>query len=378
MALTSPPAGSTVSGTVWVNIWVDGAATGSKAYTMTVGGSTVWTQSSSTTHVALPWITTNTPNGPQTLVASVRDAGGNTGSGGVSVTVQNGSAPPAPSASFTSPAAGATVSGTVAVGLAASGGAAPYTYRLTVDGTQVFSTTTSGTSASFAWNTTSVANGSRTLGLTVTDAQSRSASASRVVTVQNGSTSTPLAASFTSPAAASTVTGTVTVGLAASGGTGPYTYRLTVDGTQVFSTTTSAGTTSFAWNSTTVANGSHTLGLSVTDATSASTSATRTVTVSNTSGSTLRIALTTPAAGATVSGTVWVNIWVDGAAAGSKTYTMTVGGTTVWSQASTDSHVTLPWVTTSTPNGQRTLVVTVRDPANATGTASVAVTVSNP
>jgi mRNA-degrading endonuclease toxin of MazEF toxin-antitoxin module len=57
---------------------------------------------------------------------------------------------------------------------------------------------------------------------------------------------------------------------------------------------------------------------------------------------------------------------------------MTVGGTTVWSQASTDSHVTLPWVTTSTPNGQRTLVVTVRDPANATGTASVAVTVSNP
>ena len=127
-----------------------------------------------------------------------------------------------------------------------------------------------------------------------------------------------------------------------------------------------------------MANGSHTLGLSVTDATSASTSATRTVTVSNTSGSTLRIALTTPAAGATVSGTVWVNIWVDGAAAGSKTYTMTVGGTTVWSQASTDSHVTLPWVTTSTPNGQRTLVVTVRDPANATGTASVAVTVSNP
>jgi hypothetical protein len=378
VALTTPSAGSTVSGTVWVNIWVDGAAAGSKAYTMTVGSSTVWAQSSTAAHVALPWITTNTPNGPQTLVASVRDAGGNTGSGSVSVTVQNGSTPPAPSASFTSPAAGATVSGTVAVGLAASGGTGPYTYRLTVDGTQVFSTTTSGASASFAWNTASAANGGHTLGLTVTDAQNRSASASRAVTVQNGSTSTPLAALFTSPAAASTVSGTVAVGLAASGGTGPYTYRLTVDGTQIFSTTTSAGTTSFAWNSTTVANGSHTLGLIVTDATSASTSATRTVTVSNTSGSALQIALTSPAAGATVSSTVWVNIWVDGAAAGSKTYTMTVGGTTVWSQASTDNHVALPWVTTSTPNGQRTLVVTVRDPANATGTASVAVTVSNP
>ena len=84
----------TVSGTVWVNIWVDGATAGSNAYTMTVGSSTVWSQSSTDTHVALPWVTTNTPNGPQTLVAAVRDASGNTGSGSVSVTVQNGSAPP--------------------------------------------------------------------------------------------------------------------------------------------------------------------------------------------------------------------------------------------------------------------------------------------
>jgi hypothetical protein len=35
-------------------------------------------------------------------------------------------------------------------------------------------------------------------------------------------------------------------------------------------------------------------------------------------------------------------------------------------------------VTTNTPNGTRTLVVTVRDAAGATGTASVTVTVQNP
>jgi len=35
-------------------------------------------------------------------------------------------------------------------------------------------------------------------------------------------------------------------------------------------------------------------------------------------------------------------------------------------------------VTTQTPNGPQTLVVTVRDAANATGTSSVAVTVQNP
>jgi len=195
------------------------------------------------------------------------------------------------------------------------------------------------------------------------------------VTVQNGSTSAlpSLAASFTSPAAGATVGSTVTVGLAASGGTAPYTYRLSVDGAQVFSTTTSATTASFAWNTTTVANGSHALGLTITDSAGGSGSATRSVTVSN-----LLVTLTTPTPGAAVSGTVWVNIWVDGAAAGSNAYTMTVGGSTVWSQSSTDVPTALPWVTTNTPNGQRTLVVTVRDSTNATGTASVSVTVSNP
>jgi hypothetical protein len=92
----------------------------------------------------------------------------------------------------------------------------------------------------------------------------------------------------------------------------------------------------------------------------------------------VQVFLTSPDAGSTVSGTVWVNIWVEGAAAGTNAYTMTVGGTTVWSESSTGTHVSLPWVTTNTPNGARTLVVTVRDSTGATGTASVAVTVQNP
>jgi hypothetical protein len=95
-------------------------------------------------------------------------------------------------------------------------------------------------------------------------------------------------------------------------------------------------------------------------------------------GGTLRVSLTAPPAGATVSGTVWVTIWVDDAAAGSKTYTLTVGGATVWSEATASRPASLPWVTTQTPNGARTLVVDVRDGAGATGSASVAVTVANP
>src|SRR5262249_28488394 len=153
----------------------------------------------------------------------------------------------------------------------------------------------------------------------------------------------------------------------AGGGTAPYTYRLSIDGAAAFTITSSATTASFSWNTTAAADGSHTLGLTVTDAAGGSVTASRTVTVANASSGTVQVALTSPAPGATVSGTVWVNIWVDGAAAGSKTYTMTVGGTTVWNEASTNAHVALPWVTTNTPNGSRTLVVTVRDAANATG-----------
>ena len=206
----------------------------------------------------------------------MRDASANTGSGNVTVTVQNGTS--ALAAGFSSPAAGATVAGAVTVGLTASGGSQPYTYRLTIDGTQVFTTTVSAASASFNWNTTTVGNGSHTLGLTVTDAGGASATASRTVTVSNGGT--PLSASFTSPAAGANVNGTVSVGLAAAGGTPAYTYRLAVDGTQVFSSTTSAASTSYAWNTTTVADGAHTLSLTVTDTAGGSATTTRSVTVS--------------------------------------------------------------------------------------------------
>ena len=378
VAITSPASGATVSGTGFVDVWVDGQSGTANAFTLIVAGRIVASQTISGRHATLAWNTTQVPDGPQTILATVVDAANNGGHDSRPVTVQNGSAPPPLAASFTSPAAGATVAGTVTVGLAASGGTAPYTYRLSVDGAQVFSTTTtSATSATFAWNTTTVANGSHALGLTVTDSASGSASATRGVTVQNTSTPPPLAASFTTPAAGATVASTVTVGLAASGGTAPYTYRLSVDGAQVFSTTTTATSASFAWNTTTVANGSHALGLTVTDSASGSASATRGVTVSNTSTGTLRIALTTPTPGSTVSGTVWVNIWVDGATAGSNAYTMTVGSSTVWSQSSTDTHVALPWVTTNTPNGPQTLVAAVRDASGNTGSGSVSVTVQN-
>jgi hypothetical protein len=368
--ITQPSSGATVTGTQWVVIWIENAGAGTKTFTLTAAGQTVATTTdTSNGPVTMPWITTGTPNGPTTLTASVRDANNNTGAGSIPVTVQNGSSPLA--AGFSTPAQGATVSGTITVGMTASGGTAPYTYTLTIDGAQVAS---SG-SNTYSWNTTTSSNASHTLGLTVRDNTGATATATRTVTVQNGGGGTPLGASFTTPAAGATVNGTVTVTMAASGGTGPYTYTLTIDGAQV----ASGASTTFSWNTAAYSNASHTLGLTVRDSAGATATASRTVTVSNGGGGgTLTVAVTTPSPGSTVRGTVWVTIWVDGAAAGNKTYTMTVGGTTVWNETNGDRPASLPWVTTNGTNGTKTLVVTVRDSAGATGTASVTVTVTNP
>ncbi|OLE39749.1 MAG: hypothetical protein AUG00_00885 [Candidatus Rokubacteria bacterium 13_1_20CM_2_70_7] len=89
IALTSPRPGEAVSGIDWSNIWVDSPGTPPFTYTLSVGATTLWTESSSSTHVALPWDTTRVANGPQTLKATVRDAAGRTGSATVDVVVQN-------------------------------------------------------------------------------------------------------------------------------------------------------------------------------------------------------------------------------------------------------------------------------------------------
>jgi hypothetical protein len=90
--------------------------------------------------------------------------------------------PGAPTVSFTNPAAGAILSGTVTVTMAGTGGSGTgFTYKLAVDGITVYS----GTNGTFSWNTTAVANAAHTLTATVTDSAGQSGVASRSVTVSN-------------------------------------------------------------------------------------------------------------------------------------------------------------------------------------------------
>jgi hypothetical protein len=189
-----------------------------------------------------------------------------TGSGGTTTTTPL-------AVSFSSPANGATVSGTTTVSMAATGGSGSgYSYALKVDGTSV---TASG--ASYTWDTTRVANGSHTLAVTATDSAGATATSTETVNVQN--VAPALAVSFSNPASGATVTGSVTVTVAATGGSGTgYTYTVKAGTTQIYSGTNG----SFSWNTTTSTNGTVTLTATATDSAGATGSATRTVTVSNT------------------------------------------------------------------------------------------------
>jgi hypothetical protein len=87
--ITQPTGGTTVRGTAWVVMWVEGTTGAANTFTLSADGATVGSQTTSTRGpVTIPW-PTSTPNGSHTLTAVVRDAAGRTGRTSVSVTVRN-------------------------------------------------------------------------------------------------------------------------------------------------------------------------------------------------------------------------------------------------------------------------------------------------
>jgi hypothetical protein len=92
----------------------------------------------------------------------------------------------------------------------------------------------------------------------------------------------------------------------------------------------------------------------------------------------LRVFITQPRASATVAGTVWVVLWVEGTSGTSNVFTLSADGRQVGSQTTgARGPVTLPWNTTTTPNGAHTLTATVRDAGGNSGVLNVSVLVRN-
>ena len=149
----------------------------------------------------------------------------------------------------------------------------------------------------------------------------------------------------------------------------PGSWSLTDNGSQIGSGTGLAP--SVAWNTKTVADGSHTLVLKETDTAGHTGSASTTVTVNNTGVT--GVVITAPANGAVVKGTVTVTGTITDATPG--TWTLTCNG--VQLGAGTGTSASVNWDTTQWVNGTHKLVLTETDAAGNVGSATINVTVSN-
>lgn len=94
--------------------------------------------------------------------------------------------------------------------------------------------------------------------------------------------------------------------------------------------------------------------------------------------STLKVFMTQPRASATIGGTAWVVLWVEGTSGSSNVFTLSADGRQVGSQTtSARGPVSIAWNTTAAANGAHTLTATVRDAAGHTGSVSITVIVRN-
>src|SRR3989454_2193477 len=264
-----------------------------------------------------------------------------------------------PQGQITSPSGDVTVSAGQSVTFAGSGTDADGSitgYRWIFPGGSP-ATSTSATPGAVTFSTP----GTYYVSLTVTDNQGATdpSPPTRVITVQTAT----LTASFTTPADGATVKDTVNVGMAASGGTGSATtFTLTINGNQAFSNTTSDTTQTYPWNTKSVSDGVYTLGLTVRDASGATATATRTVTVNNnTPPGTLQVSFPNITPGQTVQGTVPVQIAVAGASGTSNRFTIFVDGAQQPVIVSNATTVTWNWDTNTVGNGSRSITATVQD-----------------
>jgi hypothetical protein len=370
VAITAPAAGATVGGTVTVsasatdNVGVvgvqfqlDGAALGAEL---------------TAAPYAVTWDTKAAPNGAHTLTAVARDAAGNMGTAAaVSVTVFNDVTPP--TVAITAPAAAATVGGTVTVSASATDNVGVVGVQLTLDGANLGAELTAAPYA-VTWDTKAAPNGTHTLTAVARDAEGNVGTAAAVsVTVFNDVT--PPTVAITAPAAGATVGGTVTVSASATDNVGVVGVQFTLDGANLGAEMTAAPY-AITWDTKAAPNGTHTLTAVARDAAgNVSTSAGGSVTVFN-DLTAPTVAITAPAAGATVKGTVTVsasatdNVGVVGVQ-------FKVDGANLGLEL-TATPYTVAWDTTTVPSGAHTLTAVARDAAgNATTSASVTVTIDN-
>jgi hypothetical protein len=193
-----------------------------------------------------------------------RDAAGNTTtSAAVGVTVSNADTT-APSVSVSSPASGATVSGSTAVSATAADNVGVVGVQFKLDGANLGSEDTTSP-YSVSWSTTTATNGSHSLAAVARDAAGNTTTSAAVgVTVSNGDATSP-SVSITSPASGVSVSGTIVVLATAADNVAVVGVQFKLDGANLGSEDTIAPY-SIYWNTQPVSDGTHLLGAVARDA----------------------------------------------------------------------------------------------------------------
>lgn len=270
----------------------------------------------------------------------------------------------APTVGLTSPAAGASVSGTTTISATAQDDTGVAKVEFAVDGTRIATDTASPYTT--AWDTRPYTAGGHTVTATAFDAAGHSTSSVAAVTVTDLTAPT---VAITGPAANSTVGGLLTVTADATDDRSVSRVEFSVDGKLLI--TDSAAPFAFTWNADAVALGAHTLGARAVDAAGRATSTSIGVTVADLAPPT--VLLTAPVANALV--TVGSKVTISANAADNRKVTRVefwVDG--VLRLKDTSAPYSYVW-TVPTPKGSKhTLLVRAVDAANRIADASVVVT----
>jgi hypothetical protein len=168
-----------------------------------------------------------------------------------------------PTASLTSPAGGATVSGSITLSAAATDNVGVAKVEFYSGSTLLGAgTNSSGSTWQYGWNSASVANGSYSLTAKAYDAagNSRTSSAVSVIVSNVIPDTTRPAVNLTSPASGATVSGSITLSATATDNVGVAKVEFYAGSTLLGTGTNSSGSTwQYGWNSASVANGSYSL-----------------------------------------------------------------------------------------------------------------------
>jgi peptidoglycan/xylan/chitin deacetylase (PgdA/CDA1 family) len=366
--VSAPADGATIAGTVTISATAGddiGVATVDFLIDETVVGT------DSTAPYSIVWDSTSVADGDVVITAKATDTSSNaTTSTPRTVTVQNADLT-LPVVSLTAPAAGTAVGGNaVTISATATDNVAVGQVEFLVGGAVVGTDTTSPYST--VWDSTTTPNGPVSITARATDTSDNAAtSAARSVTVDND----PPTVALTAPADGAVVSGkTVTISATATDVVGVARVDFYV-GTSLIATDASAPY-SIKWNINKLGDGAYVLTARATDNTGLSaTSVARTVTIRN-DGTAPAISVTSPADGATVSGT---NVTIGASASdnvGVATVEFYVGATLIGTD--TSSPYTTVWDSTSVPDGAVSITAKVTDMSgNTTTSAARTVTVRN-